>query len=285
MTISNINCKYIGIDSEEISNFITNPANYTSVEIKGKLNCCDEEYTETLDEGAILADNLWTLQFPNGDATITEIIVENYISGEEFNILSSTYNLADYVCSTGTVTDIYPIIQQWFTDNFSTTVTQDYNYDVSTLECEYTITDLPSSIRPVKMVIERNGIEEEVYFSFFPATNFFVAGSQFVINPSLFTLQEFVDGVYSFELVFTTTAGSTIIESNCFFYDCETKCKLSKKLDELLECNKSATNLFLLHYTLTEGNNCGCNCDEMCQIFLTLCEKLGDDKTCTACGC
>ena len=284
MTISNINCNYIGIESEEISNFLTNPANYTSVEIKGKLNCCDEEFTSLLDETTISERN-WTLAFPNGEGTITELVVENYVSGEQFNILNSTYDLTDYVCSTGTVSNFFPIVQQWFTDNFNTTVTQSYNYDVTTLECDYLIEDLPPSIRPVKIVIDRNGLQEEVFFSYVASTNFYIAGSQFVIEPSFFGLQEFVDGVYGFELVFNTTLGATVVESSCFFYDCETKCKVSKKLEDLLKCNKSATNIFLLHYTLTEGNNCGCNCEEMCEIFIKLCEKLGDDKTCTACGC
>ena len=278
-------CNYIDISSEQISDFIENSANYTSFQIKGKLNCCDEESVETLDSETIIAGFDWNIAFPNGEGTIKEFEVENYISGEKFNILSTTYDLADYVCSTGTITDFFPIAQQWFTDNFATTISQSYVYDGTTLECTYSLANLPASIRPTKIVVERNGVDEEIYFESFPLTNVFINGSSVIVSPEFFNLEEFPDGVYSFEITYETTLGSTIVESNCFFFDCETACKVSEKLEELLECNKTATNIFLLHYSLTEGNNCGCNCEEMCQIFIKLCEELGHDKTCTSCGC
>lgn len=293
ITLTNLDCRYIEITSDTVSDFITNipsiPPAYTNVKITGKLNCCDE-----VSEAEITSENIstsqWTLDFPTTPTlNIDELIFENYISGERFSILPSTTNpISDYLCSTGTVTSLFPIIQTWFTNNFATTVTQGYTYDGANNTCQYTIEDLPTSIRPVKIVVSRDGVTDDVFFNYVPVSNIFVSGSAFVIPPSFFGFNNesnLPDGIYEFEITFTTDTGDLIIESTCFFLDCNIKCEVSKRLKELLNCNKSGTNIFLMHYTLTEGSNCGCNCTELCEIYKRLCTSLGDDETCTNCGC
>jgi len=189
------------------------------------------------------------------------------------------------MCSTGDITDLFAIVDAWFTTNFATTVTQNYTYDSVANTCQYTITDLPVNITPVKLVTEISGNVQDIYFGYFPIEGMFFNSNFMYIDPSFFSLDNFIDGVYSFTLTFNTENNTIITESNCFFFDCETKCKVSTKLEELLNCNKTATNIFLLHYTLTEGGNCGCNCEELCTIFNKLCSELGVDESCTNCGC
>lgn len=289
INLSQVNCSNIEIKSETISDFITVPANYTELEIKAKLNCCDsEEVTATITEDDIAARE-WTLDFPTTSSLeISGIYFENIYLGEEYNILSSPLLVSDYSCSTGTIANLYPIIQAWFTTNFGVTVTQSYVYDAVTNTCQYTIGNLPSPIRPLKITITRDGVEEDIFFSFFPVENISITSSAIIIDPELFGLESFVDGIYSFTITYRTAEGDIIIESSCIFFDCETKCKVSTALEDLLKCEKTATNIFLLHYSLTEGSNCGCNCEELCTIFTKLCNELKlieTNENCTSCGC
>ena len=280
------NCGHIKIESELISDFILNPGNYTQFQISGTMNCCTDETEVQSITGNDLATNQWTLNFPVDDtAVIKEIIFQNINTQQSWNILDpTTYNVVDYMCSTGDITLLYPIIQTWFTNNFATTVTQGYTYDAIEDICTYTIEDLPVNIRPVKMIVTVNGIDTEVYFGHFPIDNVFFSGTDIYIDPRFFGLTNFQDAVYSFTIRYASN-GNIITESTCFFFDCETACKVSARVTELMNCNKVATNIFLLHYTLTEGSNCGCNCDELCEIFTKLCQELGGSDSCSNCGC
>jgi hypothetical protein len=274
-------CQFIEIKSDIVSDFILNPSNYTSFTITAKLNCCgDEEVTHTLLEDEI-DNSVFTLQFPtNATVFLDQLVFENIFTHQQFLIPIET-TAATYMCSTGDITSLFTIVDAWFTTNFATTVTQNYIYDSVTNTCQYTITDLPVNIIPVKLTTDI----QEIYFGYFPIEGMFVNNYMLYIAPSFFSLLNFVDGIYSFTLTFNANGQVITTESNCFFFDCETKCKVSTKLNELLDCNKTATNIFLLHYTLTEGSNCGCNCEELCIIFNKLCSELGTNQTCVTCGC
>jgi hypothetical protein len=279
-------CQFIEIKSDTISDFILNPTDYTSFTITGKLNCCgDEEITETI-TGLEIGSNVFTLQFPVAPTTIIDSIVfENIFTHQQFTLPIGSAEVADYMCSTGDITLLFPIIDAWFVTNFGGSVTQGYTYDAITNTCVYTITDLPENITPVNMVTYVVGNQQDIYFGYFPIEGMFFNSNVMYISPSFFNMTEFVDGIYSFSFTFVNKSNNIITESNCFFFDCQTKCKVSTQLEELLECNKRATNIFLLHYTLTEGSNCGCNCDELCAIFNKLCSELGTNQTCVTCGC
>ena len=274
-------CQFIEIKSDIVSDFILNPGNYTSFTITGTLSCCsDENVTHTLTEDEI-DSNVFTLQFPtNGAVLLDELVFENIYTHQQFTLPIGT-TAATYMCSTGDITNLFTIVDAWFTTNFTTTVTQNYIYDPVANTCQYTITDLPVNIIPVKLTTDI----QEIYFGYFPIEGMFVNNYMLYIAPSFFSLDKFIDGIYSFTLTFKSADGFIITESNCFFFDCETKCKVSTKLEELLNCNKAATNIFLLHYTLTEGGNCGCNCEELCTIFNKLCSELGTNESCANCGC
>lgn len=274
-------CRFVELKSDVISDFILDPTQYTSFTITGKLNCCsNEEVTYTL-TGNQIGSNVFTLQFPtNEDVFLDQFVFENIYTHQQF-YLPIGGDAINYMCNTGDITDLFTVVQDWFTLNFSTTVTQNYTYNPSTNSCVYTITDLPLNITPVSLITEY----EEIYFGYFPIVGMFYNSNYMYIAPSFFSLEEFVDGIYSFTVSFNTKDNTITNEANCFFFDCETKCKVSTKLGELMNCNKTATNIFLLHYTLTEGSNCGCNCDELCAIYNKLCSELGTNESCSNCGC
>ena len=274
-------CQFIEIKSDTISDFILNPKNYTSFTITAKINCCNEgEITHTLGEEEI-GNNVFTLQFPtNGAVFLDELVFENIYTHQQFLIPIET-TAASYMCSTGDITNLFTIVDAWFTTNFATTVTQNYVYDSVTNTCQYTITDLPVNITPIKLVTDVG----DSYFGYFPIEGMFFNSNMMYIAPSFFNMMNFTDGVYSFTLTFNNGGQVITTESNCFFLDCKTGCEVSTKIKELEEASnpKNATNIFLLHYTLTEGSNCGCNCDELCEIFRKLCNNL--NSTSCLCGC
>lgn len=276
-------CKHISIKSELISDFIVNSSDYSNLQISATLNCCDtEEVTASIDSEEI-ANAQWTLAFPTDrTAVIKELVFGNIYTLQSWNVLPTTYNVNDYTCSSGDIANLFPIIQAWFTTNFATTITQNYSFDGT--NCIYLVDDLPNNIVPIKMIVTINGVDTEVYFQSYPVEGMFFTNDAFVISPEFFNLTEFIDGVYSFTITFTKD-NQLFSQTSCFFFDCNTKCLVSERLEELKNCNKSATNLFLLHYTLTEGSNCGCNCDKLCEIYLKLCAELGEGNSCSNCGC
>jgi hypothetical protein len=279
-------CQFIEIKSDTISDFILNPSNYTSFTISAKINCCSEgEVSQTITRSEI-GSNVFTLQFPVNPTTIIDSIVfENIFTHQQFTLPIGSAEVADYMCSTGDITLLFPIIDAWFVTNFGSSVTQGYIYDAITNTCVYTITDLPENITPVNMVTYVVGNQQDIYFGYFPIEGMFFNSNVMYISPSFFNMVNFTDGIYSFTLTFNNKENNIITESNCFFLDCKTGCEVSTKLQELQKIKEieNATNIFLLHYTLTEGSNCGCNCDELCEIFRKLCLELNSSSC--LCGC
>lgn len=118
-------------------------------------------------------------------------------------------------------------------------------------------------------------------------------GDQIDIYPEFFGLTEFIDGIYKFTVKLFKENGDVIIESNCFFVDITTKCKVASLLDCLLKDiekntpEKISVNAHILHYALVNGSNCGCNCDEMCEIYRELVLLLANvnPQITNNCGC
>ena len=127
-----------------------------------------------------------------------------------------------------------------------------------------------------------------------PATIEFTVDNKIKIFPGFFGLTEFIDGIYKFSIKRYQPGEGTVIESNCLFIDMTLKCKVATLLGYIIEENKTrdseekiATIAHLLHYSLVNGSNCGCNCEEMCEVFRELNALLVNvDPTITNdCGC
>lgn len=264
-----------------------NPSNYTKFVISSTVNCCTTSvYTQTIDETQI-GTSEWSVQFPTDiTATLTGLWFENVYTNVSFNALSTAVPVIDYSCITGDITNLFTIIEDWFDVNLGVTITQSYTYDAVTGICTYTISGLPNSIKPKYFEVLTSTITTYNYFTYLPISNGFFDSSSLLLSPLFYGMgNTFQDGVFTIELTYTTASGNIITEKNCFFLDCVTACTVSTKIKELEQASneKNATNIFLLHYTLTEGSNCGCNCSELCEIFTKLCNNLNSSSC--LCGC
>lgn len=280
-------CSYIKIESDILSDFISTPENYTSFTVSAKLNCCtDSNYSQTIIGDQITLSE-WNINFPTTTTSyINGIWFENIYTNASFNVLSSPLLVGNYSCSIGTISALFPIVEAYFVANFGITPVQSYTYDSVTGECIYTISGLPTSIKPKYFEIETSSITTYTYFNFLPIVNGIFDGGSLLLSPEFFSQgNAFQDGVYTITLTYINLEGNIITETNCFFLDCNTACTVSTKIKELQEASneKNATNIFLLHYTLTEGSNCGCNCEELCEIFRKLCTNLNSSSC--LCGC
>lgn len=112
------------------------------------------------------------------------------------------------------------------------------------------------------------------------------------ITPQLLSNETFVDGVYKFDIKFSLASSSILIQ-NCIFVDILFKCKVAALMQNIMKENekvgteKVSTIIHWLHYSLVNGSNCGCNCDEMCEVFLGLRQLLLDldPQILNDCGC
>jgi hypothetical protein len=114
------------------------------------------------------------------------------------------------------------------------------------------------------------------------------------IKPLFFGSDTLVDGVYSFTIKYIKQGtNGLVVESNCLFLDVTLSCSISQTLNQLVEESKDGTleptssMIHLLHYGLTNGSNCGCNCDDMIEAFKELKRLLTgvDPQLIANCGC
>ena len=102
----------------------------------------------------------------------------------------------------------------------------------------------------------------------------------------------FIDGVYSVTIKIIDSSNGYTIYSNCIFIDITYKCQVAGLLDNIIAENQkggeqTATIAHILHYSLVNGSNCGCNCAAMCENFNSLCSLLGNASAQinNDCGC
>lgn len=289
MILSNIDCNYIGVYSENTQDVFDNPNSYNSVSITVTKNCCEEAvFTDTLNLDSL---KTFSLQYPTVNTyTIKEVWVKNIVTGLRFQILSTTYDVLTTSCSDGTISAFTIDVANWFSTNTSTSVTQNSIYDAVTDTCLYTINNLPNNFVMEYMVVEQSGVTENIYYESQGSTSgeiFMNNGSIFIPLSTLASYSTFTkDGVYTVNVNYIKSDGTQIIEENCIFIDCEIKCIVGSKVDALLDKERNDDiNIFLLHYTLVETSNCNCNCSKLCEIYNQLYEMLCDNKDCTQCNC
>jgi hypothetical protein len=120
-----------------------------------------------------------------------------------------------------------------------------------------------------------------------PTNSFYldIPNNQFVVPPGMFALTAFIDGVYRVDIKFIQPNGFTRIY-NCIFIDMTFKCQLANLLSGLQDGDIASETAHLLHYSLVNGSNCGCACDDMCENFIALETILVNQPAkATDCGC
>lgn len=123
-------------------------------------------------------------------------------------------------------------------------------------------------------------------------SSYYLIGSILYIKPSIFNLTKYIDGIYTISLKLTINTGFKIINT-CAFIDDTFKCKVAVYLENVIieskpynKSDKVGHIVHLLHYGLVNGSNCGCNCEELCQVFKELKDMLDKNQPLnTKCGC
>lgn len=113
------------------------------------------------------------------------------------------------------------------------------------------------------------------------------------VTPALFGITNFIDGIYKIQITLTKIDNTGfIVFSNCLFVDVTFKCRVASLIKDILRENenlqdseKISTLAHILHYALTNGSGCGCNCEELCEVFNALSGILITINPTTDCGC
>lgn len=163
---------------------------------------------------------------------------------------------------------------------------------------DYTSVTVTTSINDGTVYVQTYGVSgiEDI------AHKFFINDCDLYITPSMYDLTEFIDGIYNIKVSFNKINGYILI-STCVFIDITFKCRVAAFLKALSKltldptADKTASLVYLLHYALVNGSNCGCNCVELITIFNELKNILdqnpiiddvfthGTPNSITDCGC
>lgn len=306
MIISSIGKQYAVLASELITEFSENIGNYSKLVVSGKINCgnCDNP------EDAVL-------EYPTADRfvanldvpvklseIITKLNLYNTVTNTYHNVITTPVDLSDIVdncnsnnCTLQTEAANYTTfktqIDAWFLAQGITT-----NVSISFEENSILITGIPSPYIFESVQYGLDNISIPAYYGN-EDNNIILVGDKILVAAKHFNISEYVDGIYTFSVRIekSTPTLSWTIETNCFFFDVTFKCKVASTLNKLKEelasssTERVATTIHIMHYALVNGSNCGCNCADLCNVFIELYALLTDtigenyNNQTSNCGC
>ena len=306
MIISSIGKQYVVLTSELITHFAQNIGDYSKLKVSGKINCgaCDNPEEAELEYPT--ADRfIANLDVPvKLSETITKLILYNTSTGIYSNAIVTPINLSSIVdncnsnnCTLQTeaanFTSFKTQIDAWFLTQGITS-----NVSVSFEDNFIIVSGIPA---PYIFTSIEYGAEEISLPAFYgnEDNNVILVGDKILVAAPYFGIEEYVDGIYTFSVRIEkdTPTLSWTIESNCFFFDVTFKCKVASTLNKLKEeladsnTERVATTIHIMHYALVNGSNCGCNCSDLCNVFIELyallTDTIGDNynNQTSNCGC
>lgn len=92
------------------------------------------------------------------------------------------------------------------------------------------------------------------------------------INPSMFSTTSFSNGVFGFTVKLYPLSGVASTDSGCIFVDNTVACTI---------CTEDLQSM-MYHYILTESQDCGCDCQKLCDMYSLI--KLNNSET-EDCNC
>lgn len=306
MKIINKNCEYIEVQSSILADIVNDIGNYNRLVIEGSVNCCSEKFQaevefELYNNNTCTTCNntyIWSFDLTdiaNSSQVISEILVKNILTGEEYNVLSGNVNFTTYLstCPNGSCTiqsipsygtNFNNDVDNWFTTNVGWSNAKATICGNVLQICNIAPNFILSSIK----YTDGTSTEQD-YFNFGNQNTSFIIGESLYIKPQFFNLPSIMDGVYKIKLIATSTRGSWVSDENCGFIDCETKCKVATYVDKILsedkETKDEAINITMTHYALINASNCGCNCKELCDLYFSLYESVNNKKVVNECNC
>jgi len=283
MILQSHQSKNILATSDNLTDVINNPSEYLQVDIKLQHNCCPEIYEDSL---VITPTKIWNVDVlkpsDTRHANIKGVYLKNFDNGEVFSIgfeenFVSILTCADFDAVTA-------IINDYIANNFpspepepepeplegeETGVTSTCDDTTKEDSFIYGITGLPENIVPIYLDYEFDGVPMMQPFYFvYSGKNSVLTNTALVLHPEIMNLMKFPDGVYKVKVIIIKDSGTQIIESQCFFLDCHTKCDVFEVLPALPDDDK--VEILMTHYGLTVGSNCACSCDELCILYYRL---------------
>lgn len=146
----------------------------------------------------------------------------------------------------------------------------------------------PASYTNIVITAKYNDNAEitRIYTSINPidaTTDISTSGGVETVNPSLFDMTTFGQGVYSFDILLTAPS-AVESEEGCIFVDCITtgECTgtLKKQIYELDQSDREFTFKAIQYQMLEQIGDCQCKCDKAYVIYENLVNSLKDCKTC-----
>lgn len=302
MTISNFNNTYVKVESSFIQEVINDPTGYASIEVGTNINCCtNSDGTEQINTVSVPIDseNTWHINLSNPvglEANLDAIRITVLNTLLTYNALLAPIDLG-YVADTCSGEDctletfsahfaplIKDAIDDWFAANAITS-----NVTVTFEDNTVIISDVPNGF----LIDGMQSGTMDIPASYNGGVGAFLGGDGLYITPGLFNLTELMDGIYKITIKIIKDDNSYSLETSCAFIDITTKCQVASVLHNLLQESKVAgtekvsTAVHLLHYALVNGSNCGCNCEELCQVYTELYGLLSniDPQITNDCGC
>lgn len=297
MKITNQDCTFIKITSPVIAQAMSNPESIQSISLSAKINCCSDTFEQSInieeyDNPTCTVCNgktdVWTTTITPAPGNINGIYIKNLFTGEEFNILSSPLNfdalVAECPAYSCPISDLSPLyenlitiaLQNWFTTHgFTYTQLQLQFCGNELIMCGFPLSFVPT-------FIDFNG--DTLLFSYNGTKEYFLTDSAIYLRPDFFGQDTFRDGIYSVKVIVSVTGG-TMVDDNCAFIDCNFECNFSDKIQTLLSEDKTTEKFetiqyLMLHYALTSSSNCGCNCQDLCDLYKQLYKfTYGDNLT------
>lgn len=288
--VNNINCKFLEIDSDIVNQEMLEGRDAPKIELSIKKNCCSNTIktleNQTVASTDIIDNNFgWKLDFSTilySNNIIKNIYVQNITTGEVIGL-----NTGDI-----TLDNAYFNTNNELSNTDKTTLNTKLDAYFDTLLFEYVGSKLYMSLESnnifIPFAIEYHNTLESVfeYFYFIGENSIIINNNKLYIKPTFFS-NGLTDGIYTVNIKIINPDNSYLIQEICIFVDCNIKCQIAQLLDKLIKDDVTTNNLYLIHYALINASNCGCNCEEMCDIFKYLTEELKNFKIeiheCTTC--
>lgn len=148
----------------------------------------------------------------------------------------------------------------------------------------------PDSVKIILQINEEEEIQKEYEFPL-STSEITINDGVLTINNSFFstTPLPLKDGIYHIKIIFEEGENFHIYK-NCAFIDCNTQCLVSYVTGKSLKSGEvdvedKAVVINMLYYALQHGSNCGCNCEELQDIYNKLKKELSDNINTDSCGC
>lgn len=308
MKINKLN-KYIQL-SELPSEVLDNLSDFSSILITGNINCCQTNCGDTVNTYTLDLPVTPTWQIDLSDAVglnsiIQELNLINYKTSQVYNVITAPIDLqyieANCVNDPCTLQDFSGYFAPLFKsqiDTFFTGIGVASNVTITFTGNIVTISNYPTGTfiipQDIKYGLNEPYLVAPFGYAIVDSPVFLTGEGILYITPEFFNVEKLQNGIYKFTLKFNKEDESGYVEvQNCAFIDIDLACKVASVLHNVLKESKDksseqcSTTIHMLHYALINGSNCGCNCEELCQVYKGLIELLNtiDPQLMNDCGC